>query len=175
MYASCEKVFDLSIRQRPVVVLNNNDGCICAACGIAKKMGVGKKFVPYFQVKDVLEKAGAVVRSSNYELYAELSSRLMETCARFAPHSHIYSIDECFLFYGKHSPYIPPEGWHQHATDIRRNVWRETRLPIGVGMGEPRHLLVIRRISPKRPCPYCHNLNWPFLNMYITSKPLIVA
>lgn len=135
MYASCEKVFDPSIRKRPVIVLTNNDGCVCAACGIAKSMGIGKKFVPFFEVREQLENAGAVIRSSNYELYAELSSRLMETCARFAPHSHIYSIDECFLFYGKHSPYIPPEGWVQHATNIRRTVWREVRLPIGVGMG----------------------------------------
>ena len=67
MYASCEKVFDPSIRKKPVVVLTNNDGCICAACGIAKKLGVGKKFVPYFQVKNELAKAGVVIRSSNYE------------------------------------------------------------------------------------------------------------
>jgi DNA polymerase V len=135
MYASCEKVFDPAIRKRPVVVLTNNDGCICAACSIAKKMGVGKKFVPYFQVKDQLEQAGAVIRSSNYELYAELSQRLMETCARFAPHSNIYSIDEIFLFYGKHTTYTPPEGWIEHARNIRKTVWREVRLPIGVGMG----------------------------------------
>lgn len=135
MYASCEKVFDASIRQKPVVVLTNNDGCICAACGIAKARGIGKKFVPFYQVKEQLEKAGAVIRSSNYELYAELSQRLMETCARFAPHTHVYSIDECFLFYGKHSPYIPPEGWLEHGKQIRRTVWREVRLPIGVGIG----------------------------------------
>ncbi|MEH6580143.1 MAG: Y-family DNA polymerase, partial [Amphritea sp.] len=135
MYASCEKVFDPSIRKRPVVVLTNNDGCICAACGIAKRMGIGKKFVPFFQVREDLERAGAVIRSSNYELYADLSSKLMDTCARFAPHSHVYSIDECFLYYGKHSSYSPPEGWEAHAKDIRRTVWREVRLPIGVGIG----------------------------------------
>lgn len=135
MYASCEKVFDPSIRKRPVVVLTNNDGCICAACGIAKSMGIGKKFIPYFQVKDDLERAGAVIRSSNYELYADLSQKLMDTCARFAPHHHVYSIDECFLYYGKHSTYTPPEGWEEHAKTIRRTVWREVRLPIGVGIG----------------------------------------
>ena len=135
MYASCEKVFDASIRKRPVVVLTNNDGCICAACGIAKSLGLGKKFIPYFQVKDQLAEAGVVVRSSNYELYAELSQKLMDTCSKFAPHSHVYSIDEIFLYYGKHSPYIPPEGWLQHAKNIRRKVWRDVRLPIGVGIG----------------------------------------
>lgn len=132
MYASCEKVFDPSIRNKPVIVLTNNDGCICAACGIAKRMGIGKKFVPYFQVKDELAAAGAIIRSSNYELYADLSQRMMDTCSRFAPHCHIYSIDECFLFYGG---YIPPEGWNAHAALIRRTVWKEVRLPIGVGVG----------------------------------------
>lgn len=85
MYASCEKVFDPTIRNRPVVVLTNNDGCICAACNIAKRMGVGKKFVPYFQVKEDLERAGAVIRSSNYELYADMSHRFMDVCIGFAP------------------------------------------------------------------------------------------
>ncbi|MEH6445730.1 MAG: Y-family DNA polymerase [Oceanospirillaceae bacterium] len=150
MYASCEKVFDAAIRKRPVVVLTNNDGCICAACGIAKQMGVGKKFVPYFQVKDSLEQVGAVIRSSNYELYAELSQRLMETCARFAPHSNIYSIDEIFLFYGKNTTYLPPEGWLQHAKNIRRTVWREVRLPIGVGLGNTPTLAKAANHAAKR-------------------------
>ncbi|MFW1678544.1 Y-family DNA polymerase [Pontibacter sp. JAM-7] len=133
MYASCEKVFDPTIRNRPVIVLTNNDGCICAACHIAKQMGVGKKFVPYFQVKDELEKAGAVIRSSNYELYADMSQRFMDTCTPFAPHSHIYSIDECFLYYGV--KYVPATGWHEHAKRIRRTVWKHVRLPISVGIG----------------------------------------
>ena len=150
MYASCEKVFDPSIRNRPVVVLTNNDGQICAACGIAKRMGIGKKFVPFFQVKDELEQAGAVIRSSNYELYAALSQRLMDTCSKFAPHTHIYSIDECFLFYGKHSTYIPPEGWVQHATNIRRTVWREVRLPIGVGIAKTPTLAKAANHAAKR-------------------------
>jgi DNA polymerase V len=51
MYASCEKVFDPSIRNQLVVVLTNNDGQICVACGTAKKMGIGKKFGPFFQVR----------------------------------------------------------------------------------------------------------------------------
>lgn len=133
MYSNCEKVFDHSIRNKPVIVLTNNDGCVCAACGIAKKMGIGKKFVPYFQIKDELEKVGAVVRSSNYELYADLSQRFMDVCFSFAPYSHVYSIDECFLSYG--TGYIPTEGWLEHLKSIRRTVWKNVRLPIGVGAG----------------------------------------
>ena len=134
MYASCEKVFDPSIRNKPVVVLTNNDGCVCAACDIAKARGVGKKFVPYFQVKKELEKAGAVIRSSNYELYAELSQRMMDTCAQFAPDIHIYSIDECFLFYGQNAT-TPSEEWLELAKSIKEAVWQHVRLPIGVGFG----------------------------------------
>lgn len=149
MYASCEKVFDPSIRNKPVVVLTNNDGCICAACGIAKKLGIGKKFVPYFQVKKELEAAGAVIRSSNYELYADLSQRMMDTCARFAPEINVYSIDECFLFYGKGKS-APPEGWESLATSIRKTVWREIRLPICVGMADTPTLAKAANHAAKR-------------------------
>lgn len=149
MYASCEKVFDPSIRNKPVVVLTNNDGCICAACGIAKRMGIGKKFVPYFQVKKELAAAGAVIRSSNYELYADLSGRMMDTCARFAPDITVYSIDECFLYYGKASP-APKEGWESLAMRIRKSVWREVRLPICVGIGPTPTLAKVANYAAKK-------------------------
>ena len=92
-YASAEKVFDPSIRNKPVVVLTNNDGCICAVCPIARRLGI-PKFIPYFQVKSLLEKHGVVVRSSNYELYADLSDRMMNVIGRFCDNQYIYSIDE---------------------------------------------------------------------------------
>ncbi|MBN3561293.1 Y-family DNA polymerase [Amphritea spongicola] len=151
MYASCEKIFDPAIRDKPVVVLTNNDGCICAACHIAKRLGVGKKFIPYFQVKDDLEKAGAVIRSSNYELYADISQRMMDTCSRFAPNSHIYSIDEIFHNY---DGWEPPEGWFQHARAIRRAVWTEVRLPIGVGVGPTPTLAKAANHASKRIAGY---------------------
>ncbi|WP_158972591.1 Y-family DNA polymerase [Paraglaciecola sp. L3A3] len=149
MYASCEKVFEPSIRNKPVVVLTNNDGCICAACGIAKRMGIGKKFVPYFQVKKELEAAGAVIRSSNYELYADLSQRMMDTCARFAPNINVYSIDECFLYYGKPSS-APLEGWEALGMQIRKAVWREVRLPICVGIGPTPTLAKVANHAAKK-------------------------
>ena len=149
MYASCEKVFDPSIRNKPVVVLTNNDGCICAACGIAKRMGIGKKFVPYFQVKKELEAAGAVIRSSNYELYADLSQRMMDTCARFAPDINVYSIDECFLYYSKQSS-APHEEWETLGMQIRKAVWREVRLPICVGIGQTPTLAKVANHAAKK-------------------------
>jgi len=130
-YARAEKVFDPSIRHKPVVVLTNNDGCICAVCPLARQLGV-PKFIPYFKIKDFLEKHNVVVRSSNYELYADLSERMMNVIARFSDNHYIYSIDESFLHFKNFSCI---DDWHQYGHVIRKTVWRETRLPVGVGFG----------------------------------------
>jgi DNA polymerase V len=131
-YASAEKVFDPSIRNKPVVVLTNNDGCICAVCPIARRLGI-PKFKPYFQIKALLQKHGVVVRSSNYELYADLSERMMNVIARYCDNQYVYSIDESFLQFKNYSGII--KDWHQYGHEIRRAIWKETRLPVGVGFG----------------------------------------
>ncbi|MFT5450679.1 MAG: DNA polymerase V [Enterobacterales bacterium] len=131
-YASAEKVFDPSIRNRPVVVLTNNDGCICAVSPEARKLNI-PKFEPYFKLKNYLNQHNVVVRSSNYELYADLSSRMMNTIARFCDNQHIYSIDESFLQFTGFKSIV--NDWHQYGQDIRLAVWRETKLPVGVGFG----------------------------------------
>lgn len=131
-YASAEKVFDPSIRNKPVVVLTNNDGCICAVCPIARRLGI-PKFEPYFKVKWLLQKHGIVVRSSNYELYADLSERMMNVIGRYCDDQYIYSIDESFLLFKNYGNLI--KDWHQYGHEIRRAIWKETKLPVGVGFG----------------------------------------
>ncbi|MGB2742781.1 MAG: Y-family DNA polymerase [Cognaticolwellia sp.] len=131
-YASCEKVFDPSIRNKPVVVLTNNDGCICAVCPIARRLGV-PKFMPYFQIKQFLAKHNVVIRSSNYELYASLSDKMMNVIGRYCDNQYIYSIDESFLQFKNYQTII--SDWYAYGTEIRRAVWKETRLPVGVGFG----------------------------------------
>ncbi|MEW6999183.1 Y-family DNA polymerase [Colwelliaceae bacterium BS250] len=130
-YASAEKVYDPSIRNRPVVVLTNNDGCICAVCPIARKLGI-PKFKPYFQIKQFLAQHNVVVRSSNYELYADLSEKMMNVISRFCDNQHVYSIDEAFLVFER---YRCIDDFHQYGHKIRQAIWRETRLPVGVGFG----------------------------------------
>ena len=145
-YASAEKVFDPAIRNKPVVVLTNNDGCICAMCDLAKSTGV-KKFGPYYKVQGLLKRYGAVVRSSNYELYDDLSNKMMQIVGAFAPDMHVYSIDECFLHFGN---WCPPEGWQQYAQNIKQAVWQQLRLPVGVGIGSTPTLAKVASHAGKR-------------------------
>ncbi|WP_218353306.1 Y-family DNA polymerase [Alteromonas lipotrueiana] len=134
MYASAEKIFDPAIRHRPVIVLSNNDGAIVAMCPLAKRLGdkLGiKKFSPYFLHAKAAEQAGFVVRSSNYELYADISQRLMDTCSQFGE-THVYSIDECFMRFPEH---YNAQMLETLGHTIRKTVWRHVRLPVGVGFG----------------------------------------
>ena len=95
-YASCEKLFRPDLASTPVVVLSNNDGCVIARSREAKALGI-KMGVPYFQVRELVEKHRIVVFSSNYALYADISSRVMATLEQLAPAVEVYSIDEAFL------------------------------------------------------------------------------
>lgn len=131
-YASAEKVFDASIRNKPVVVLTNKGGCICAVYPLARKLGI-PKFIPYFKIKWFLQKHNVVVRSSNYELYADLSEKMMNVIARYCDVQHIYSIDESFLYFKNYGELI--NDWHKYGHEIRRAIWKETRLLVGVGFG----------------------------------------
>ena len=76
-YCSCERVFNPSLRDKPVVVLSNNDGCIIALTPEVKALGI-KMGTPYFQNRDVLEKNRVRVFSSNYALYGDMSRRVMQ-------------------------------------------------------------------------------------------------
>jgi len=94
-YASCERIFRPELKDTAIVVLSNNDGCVVARSAEAKALGI-KMGVPYYQVRH-LEKQGRLkVFSSNYELYADLSRRMMDTIAGLVPAIEVYSIDECF-------------------------------------------------------------------------------
>lgn len=145
-YASAEKVFDPAIRNKPVVVLTNNDGCICAMCDLAKSTGV-EKFGPYYKVQGLLKRYGAVIRSSNYELYDDLSNKMMRIVGTFAPDMHVYSIDESFLYFDNWSP---REGWQRYAEQIKQAVWQQLRLPVGVGIGSTPTLAKVASHAGKR-------------------------
>ena len=95
-YASCERVFCPSLVGKPVVVLSNNDGCVVARSNEAKALGVAMG-VPLFKIKELVATENVQVFSSNYELYGDMSSRIVSVLRRYAPEIEIYSIDESFL------------------------------------------------------------------------------
>ena len=94
-YASCEAVFNPKIKDKPVIVLSNNDGIVIAANNKAKELGL--KGRPFFKIREEVRRHNVAVFSSNYTLYGDMSARVMETLEEFTPNLEIYSIDEAFL------------------------------------------------------------------------------
>ena len=97
-YVSCERVFRPDLNGKPVVVLSNNDGCVVARSNEAKKLGI-KAGMPYFQLAQQFPDNKIAVFSSNYELYGELTGRIVEIIRQEAPAYFRYSIDECFVYF----------------------------------------------------------------------------
>ena len=95
-YASCERVFSPNLEGKPIIVLSNNDGCAVARSNEAKALGI-KMGAPLFKIKDLVESHGVKVFSSNYELYGDMSGRVVSVLKQFAPNIEIYSIDESFI------------------------------------------------------------------------------
>ena len=96
MYVSCERVFRPWLNGRPVVVLSHNDGVCIARSNEAKDLGI-EMAQPWFQVRHLQRTAGLIALSANFELYGDMSNRMMTLAAGYAPRQEIYSIDECFL------------------------------------------------------------------------------
>ncbi len=95
-YASCEKLFRPDLKDTPIVVLSNNDGCVVALSKEAKALGI-KMAVEVFKIQNVLNHHGVLSFSFNYSLYADISSRVKRTLEAMAPRVEVYSIDEAFL------------------------------------------------------------------------------
>ena len=96
-YASCEKLFDPTLAGKPIVVLSNNDGCVVARSAESKALGVPMG-APWFQLQELARAHGILAFSSNYALYADMSSRVVRVLADFTPAMEIYSIDKSKLY-----------------------------------------------------------------------------
>lgn len=134
-YASCEQLFRPDLRSRPVVVLSNNDGCVVARSPMAKAMGI-KMGQPAFQLRDHAQSTGLVMLSSNYPLYADMSSRVMVTLESLSPAVEVYSIDEAFAALDGMS-LLQLESW---GRDARATIQRDQGLTVGVGIAPTKTL-----------------------------------
>lgn len=140
-YASCERVFDAAVKEKPVVVLSNNDGCVIARSEEAKQIGVTMG-APLFKVLDLLETHEAEIFSSNYALYGDMSHRVMNLLHNFTPGVEIYSIDEAFLDLEPRKNSLD-----NLAHSIREKMYKWTGIPVSIGIAETK---VLAKIANKR-------------------------
>ncbi|STI01107.1 SOS mutagenesis and repair protein [Escherichia coli] len=145
-YASCETVFRPDLWGKPVVVLSNNDGCVIARNAEAKALGV-KMGDPWFKQKDLFRRCGVVCFSSNYELYADMSNRVMSTLEELSPRVEIYSIDEAFCdLTGVHNC----RDLTDFGREIRATVLQRTHLTVGVGIAQTKTLAKLANYAAKK-------------------------
>lgn len=134
-FASCERVFRPDLEGKPIVVLSNNDGCIVARSNEVKALDVPMAG-PYFKSKALLERHGTTVFSSNYELYADMSARVMAILADFSPSLEIYSIDEAFLNLND----FDETTLRPHLRKLQTHVKRWTGIPVSIGVAKTKTL-----------------------------------
>jgi DNA polymerase V len=142
-YCSCERVYRPELEGFPVVVLSNNDGCVIARTREAKRLGIPMG-APYFQWRDRLQEWGVVCFSSNYELYGQMSARVMTTLEGLYPRIEVYSIDEAFAdLTGL------PGDMVALGHKARERVLRWTGIPVGVGIGPTKTLAKLANWAAK--------------------------
>lgn len=145
-YASCESIFRPDLKGRPVVVLSNNDGCVISRNDEAKAVGV-KMGAPYFKQKDVFRRYGVVCFSSNYELYADMSHRVMTTLEALSPRVEMYSIDEAFCdLTGVRNC----RDLTEFGREIRETLRQRTHLLVGVGIAQTKTLAKLANHAAKK-------------------------
>ena len=152
-YVSCERLFRPDVEKRPVVVLSNNDGCIVSRSAEIKAMGIPMG-MPLFEARELLRRNKAVVFSSNYALYGDISERVMDTISRLSSEVEVYSIDEAFALLNG----LPLSRWIRHGRLLRDEIRRCVGIPVSVGIGRTKTLAKIasrfakkNRTSPSTP------------------------
>ena len=144
-YASCERVFDPRLEQRPIVVLSNNDGCVIARSNEAKALGIAMG-EPAFQKEEVYAKHNVAVFSSNFALYGDMSQRVMRTLAQHSAAMEIYSIDEAFLECGG----LTADGLDRFGSQLRKTVKQWTGIPVSIGVAPTKTLAKVANHVAKR-------------------------
>jgi DNA polymerase V len=149
-YVSCERVFDPKLRNRPVVVLSNNDGCVIARSEEAKALGI-KMGVPFFQIDYLVERENLAVFSSNYTLYGDMSARVMDALGHFTPEMEIYSIDEAFLnLRPTAGDKLTGQSPLEKAVEIRKKIKQWLGLPVSIGLAPNKTLAKIANRAAKK-------------------------
>ena len=137
-FASCERVFRPDLQGKPVIVLSNNDGCAVARSNEAKALGI-KMGDPFFKIRHIVEKNDVAVFSGNMALYGDMSQRVRWVLEEFAPAIEVYSIDEAFLDLRG----LTGVDFDAYAKKISSECWRQTSIPVSVGIAPSKTLAKI--------------------------------
>ena len=147
-YVSCERVFRPDLIGKPVVVLSNNDGCIVSRSNEAKNLGI-QMGTPYFKAEEVIKENGVVVFSSNYALYSDISSRVVETLKMFSPNIEVYSIDEAFVTLN-----LTNSNFIKYGKEIRERILKDVGIPTTVGIAYTKTLTKVATKIGKKNIEY---------------------
>lgn len=158
-FVSCERIFYPALREQPVVVLSNNDGCVISRSDEAKALGI-EMGAPWFKIAAWAEARGVIARSSNYELYGSMSQRVMSVLSRFAAWQEIYSIDECFLGIAPDTP----EAVLELGGVLRDSIRQGLHLPVGVGIAPTKTLAKVCNYLAKKDPSRGGVVNWQSFN-----------
>ena len=150
-YVSCERVFRPDLNDKPVVVLSNNDGCVVARSNEAKKMGI-KAGTPYFQLAEQFPNQKIAVFSSNYELYGELTSRVVSIICKEAPAYFRYSIDECFVYLDGMT-HLDLKAWGE---ELHKRIKQSVGMPVSIGIAPNKTLAKVASHFAKKFQGYRH-------------------
>ena len=134
-FVSCERVFRPDLIGKPVCVLSNNDGCVVARSNEAKALGI-KAGLPYYQLKERFPNDEVIVFSSNYELYGDITDRVMSLVRKASPTFYRYSIDEGFCDLSGMENYDLKK-WGE---DLSAFIWKATRMPVSIGIASTKTL-----------------------------------
>ncbi|WP_204344279.1 Y-family DNA polymerase [Psychroserpens algicola] len=146
-YASCERVFNPNLQGQPVAILSNNDGCVISRSDEAKALGLPMG-APIFKWDSFCKAHGIHVLSSNYPLYGDMSSRVMDILRQFTPDVEVYSIDESFLEFKGFDHY----DFESYGNEIRMRILKWTGIPVCVGIAPTKALSkVANKVARKFP------------------------
>ncbi len=143
-YVSCERSFRPDLRNKPVVVLSNNDGCVVSRSAEAKKLGIPMA-APAFKYKDLFENSKVHVFSSNYSLYGDMSTRVMSILDSFSPEVEVYSIDEAFVKLPKQI-----NGFKSFGIKIKSTIFQYTDIPTSIGIANTKALAKVANHVAKK-------------------------
>lgn len=162
-YASCERVFNPALQHKPIVVLSNNDGCIVSRSNEAKALGIPMG-APYHHHKALIEKNGVAVFSSNYQLYGDMSRRVMDSLHLLVHDMEVYSIDEAFLGLDE----LPQQNLYDMAVDMRSKLYQWTGIPTSFGIAPTKTLAKIaNHMAKKHTCTGIFDMRDPKVHVEI--------